>query len=73
MIEDHNDMYHVPMTFMVYEICDKIHKSDFSTLILCGTVHVQSTASHVLLKTDHSLRTSPYIYSFSYILVIVKH
>ena len=38
MIEDHDDMYHVPMTCMVLEICGKIHKSDFSTLIVFGTV-----------------------------------
>ena len=37
MIADHDDVYHVPMTCM---ICGKIHKTDFSTLIVCGTVHV---------------------------------
>ena len=37
MIED---LDHVPMTCMVLEICDKIHKSDFSTPILCGTVYI---------------------------------
>ena len=40
MIEDHDGMYHVPMTCMLLEICDKIHKYDFSTLIVCGTVHI---------------------------------
>ena len=35
LIEDHDDMYHVPMTCMVLEICDEIHKSDF---IKYGTV-----------------------------------
>ena len=38
MIEDHRDVYHIPMTDMVLEICSKIHTSDFSTLIVCGTV-----------------------------------
>ena len=28
----------VPMAYMVLQICDKTRKSDFSTLILCGTV-----------------------------------
>ena len=40
MIEDHDDVYYVPMTCMVLEICDKLHKCDFFTLIVCGTVHV---------------------------------
>ena len=37
MIKDPQDMYHVPMTCMVLEICGNIHESDFSTLIMCGT------------------------------------
>ena len=42
LIEDHEDIHQVPMTCMVLEIRDKIHKSDFSTLIVhvCGSVHV---------------------------------
>ena len=49
MIEDHDDKYHVPMTCMVLEICGKIHKSDFSTPIVCGTVHVM-----LQLQVTHS-------------------
>ena len=40
MIEDHDDMYHVPMTYMVLEICGKIRKSDFSTLIVCVALYI---------------------------------
>ena len=29
MIKDHQDMFHVPMTCMVLEICEKIQKGDF--------------------------------------------
>ena len=30
MIEDYVDVYEVPMARMVFQVCDKIHKSDFS-------------------------------------------
>ena len=31
LISDHDNIYHVPMTCMVLEICGKIHTSEFST------------------------------------------
>ena len=56
--EDHDDnMYHVPMTCMVLEICDKRHKSDFSTLIVWGTV---VTAALVLCSSY--LSVSPLLF-----------
>ena len=52
MIEDHDGIYHVPMTCMV--ICEEIHRRDFSTLIVCGTVKPTGIAiSHHVLLIPH--------------------
>ena len=51
-IEDHDDMYHVPVTCVVIEISDKIHKSDFfySYSVWHSTSQLNSVYSYSTVK-----------------------